>query len=78
MLFRSGRSEDALKALKQTLARRPNDRDLLTALVSINRDIGDSASTLEYAERLAKLMPGDSNLTGLIDALHRQIGPGAQ
>jgi predicted CXXCH cytochrome family protein len=68
----AGRSDEALKALKQGLARRPNDRDMLMAMVSINREMGDNAAALEYAQQLQKLMPGDKNLAALIDALRRK------
>ena len=40
--------------LKENLARHPDDRDLLLALISYNRDAGDLKGALEDAERMAR------------------------
>jgi Flp pilus assembly protein TadD len=48
----TGRRADAIQALKDNLARHPADRDTLSALISFNRDAGDFASALAYAEQL--------------------------
>jgi hypothetical protein len=45
----------------------------LQALMSFNRDVGDVAAALEYAERLARLAPDDRNLASLIQELRRQV-----
>jgi predicted CXXCH cytochrome family protein len=74
----TGRAQDAIAVLKEGLARRPADRDLLMGLFSISRDNGDAAATLEYAERLAKLMPENRELARFIDALRHRASPGAQ
>ena len=54
------------------------DRDTLLALVTFNRDNGNIASALEYAERLAQLAPADRQVSELIDALKRQLKPAPQ
>ncbi|RDJ93449.1 hypothetical protein B4Q13_21820 [Lacticaseibacillus rhamnosus] len=41
---------EAIAALKDGLARHPEDREILTALATINRDAGDPAAALTYAE----------------------------
>ena len=68
-----GRTQDAMTVLKGNLARHPNDRDTLLALISFSRDSGDAKAALDYAQRLAQISPADPGLTALIDALKRQI-----
>ena len=71
-LHSNGRGGEALTVLDANLARHPNDRDTLLALVSFNRDAGDAVTALAYAERLARIEPTDRNLAGLIESLRRQ------
>jgi predicted CXXCH cytochrome family protein len=71
-LHSAGHADEALALLKQSLARHPDDRDILLALVSFSRDASDPASALAYAERAARIMPGDPNLAALIDQLREQ------
>ena len=71
-LHSAGRGDEAMRVLKEGLARHPDDRDTLLALVSFSRDAGDIAAALEYAERLARITPGDRDLTALIENLRRQ------
>ncbi len=77
-LHSAGRVQEALTALKANLARHPNDRDTLLALISFNRDNGDAKSALDYAQQLAQISPADPGLSKLIDELRRQAGAGAQ
>ena len=72
-LHSAGRVQDALTVLKSNLARHPNDRDTLLALISFSRDSGDAKSALDYAQRLAQIVPADQGLTTLIDTLKRQV-----
>jgi predicted CXXCH cytochrome family protein len=72
-LHSGGRVQDAMTALKGNLARHPNDRDTLLALISFSRDSGDPKSALDYAQRLAQIIPADQGLNTLIDALRRQV-----
>ncbi|WP_342728698.1 cytochrome c3 family protein [Bradyrhizobium sp. B097] len=65
----AGRRDEALAVLKANLHRHPNDRDSLSAAIAFSRENGDSAAALEYAERLARLMPGNRALTELIKQL---------
>jgi Flp pilus assembly protein TadD len=73
-----GRRADAIQALKDNLARHPSDRDTLSALVSFNRESGDVASALLYAEQLAKIEPNNAELKSLIEALRREAAKPAQ
>src|SRR5262249_22200108 len=60
-LHSAGRGEEAMSALKEILVRHPNDRETLLALISFSRDAGDLGTALEYAERLARVAPGDAS-----------------
>jgi Flp pilus assembly protein TadD len=59
--------------LREALARHSNDRDILQALISFIREAGDFPTALEYAERLARLLPNDPSLAALIENLRGQI-----
>ena len=56
--------------------RRPADRDVLGALVSISRERGDLKTALGHAETLAALLPEDQRVRALRDDLRRQRGEG--
>jgi predicted CXXCH cytochrome family protein len=78
-LHASGRKDEALAVLKDSVARHPNDRDALLALVNFNRDAGNLAAALDYAKQLARLAPSDPNIARFVDDLQRQASkPGAQ
>ena len=66
--------DEAMTVLKENLARHPNDRETLLALISFSRDGGDARTALEYAERLAGIAPQDSALAALIEELRRLAG----
>jgi tetratricopeptide (TPR) repeat protein len=78
-LHAAARVDDAMAVLKESLARHPDDRDTLLALVTFSRDSGDVDAALEYTERLARIAPTDRDLAGLMEGLRRQAGkPTAQ
>jgi Flp pilus assembly protein TadD len=78
-LHSAGHVDDAMAVLKASATRHPNDRDTLVALVSYSRNAGDFVSALEYAERLARVVPDDPSLSALIDNLRRQTNvPGVR
>lgn len=70
-LHSAGQASEALAFLKDSLARHPNDRATLSALVSFNRDAGDFALALAYAQHLARVTPADPRLSALIESLRR-------
>jgi predicted CXXCH cytochrome family protein len=72
-LHSAGRTEDAIAVLKDNLGKHPTDRDSLLALMTFNRDAGHIASALEYAQRLAQLIPNDRRIADMVDALKRQM-----
>jgi Flp pilus assembly protein TadD len=67
-LHSAGRTDDAMTILRDGLAKHPENRDILQALMSFSRDAGDMRSALDYAERLARMAPDDRDLVGLIPA----------
>jgi Flp pilus assembly protein TadD len=70
-LHSAGRGNEAISVLKESLAKHPNDRDTLMALISFSRETGDISGALEYAERLARVSP-NPELARLIEELRRQ------
>jgi Flp pilus assembly protein TadD len=72
-LHSTGRVDEAIAALKENVSKHPTDRDSLSALVTFNRDAGNIAPALEYAQQLAQLAPDDKRISELVDALKRQM-----
>ena len=70
----AGRGGEAMKVLKDGLARHPDNPDILLALMTFSRDLGDLAAALEFAEQLARITPDDRDLANLVQDLRRQIG----
>lgn len=68
----AGRRPEASRALKDNLAKHPNDRDTLEALVGFAREARDAQSALNYGEQLLKLEPDNAQLKAMVDALRRQ------
>jgi predicted CXXCH cytochrome family protein len=71
-LHSASRKDEAMSVLKDSLGRHPDDRDTLLALVTFNRDAGDTGAALEYAERLVRIAPNDRNLASLVEDLRRR------
>ena len=72
-LHSAGRPDEALAALKASLQRHPNDRELLAAALAFSRERGDMPAALDYAERLARLSAQDDSLSKLIDELRQKV-----
>jgi len=72
-LHSAGRADDAIAALKENLSKHPDNRDSLLAIISFYRDAGNFAAALVYAQRLAQIFPDDRRISGLVDALRRQM-----
>jgi Flp pilus assembly protein TadD len=72
-LHSSGRADESIEVLKKSLTRHSDDRDTLLALVTFNRDSGNIASALEYAEQLSRLAPNDPELARLSDGLRARL-----
>jgi tetratricopeptide (TPR) repeat protein len=67
------KSQDALAVLKNALNFHPYDRDLLYALTTINRDLGNFEEALEYTQKLIELYPQDQSFRQLEQLLRSQL-----
>ena len=74
-LHSNGRGDEAIAVLKEGVAKHPENRDILVALIGFSRDAGDVGSALEYAERLIRITPNDRELASLIADLRRRAKP---
>jgi predicted CXXCH cytochrome family protein len=66
----AGQGKQAIQTLEATLAKHPNDRDTLMALVAFQRDAGNRDAARNYARRLAELEPDNPEVRALL----RQVG----
>jgi tetratricopeptide (TPR) repeat protein len=66
----SGQPDQAIKILQQTHKTRPADREVLFALISLERDKGDAPAAKIYAQQLVQLVPGDPQAKALLNSLH--------
>jgi tetratricopeptide (TPR) repeat protein len=71
-LHSAGRNDEAMDVLKRALDQHPNDRDVLLALVTFNRDAGNLAAAITYAEKAVELAPDDRELAALLQTLRAQ------
>ena len=62
-----------MKTLKENLARHPDDRDTLLALITFSRDAGETATALDYAEQLSRIVPNDQDLARLTEDLRSRL-----
>ncbi len=70
-LHSTDRRGEALAVLRSADARHPYDLEILSALVSMNREAGHAKAALPYARKLAEILPGDPNVKRLVDELER-------
>jgi tetratricopeptide (TPR) repeat protein len=68
-LHSSGDSAKALRVLEEVHRRRPADRDVVSALVSLARELGDGPRAARYADALAAIDPDDPAARRLRDEL---------
>lgn len=74
-LHSAGRGPEAIAYLKESLTGHPGNRDTLLAIASFSREAGDTATALEYAERVARIAPDDQIARNLVNELRRQNSP---
>jgi tetratricopeptide (TPR) repeat protein len=67
------KSQEALAVLKSALDFHPYDRDLLFALTTINRDLGNYEDALEFTLRLIELYPHDQSFRQLEQLLRSRL-----
>jgi tetratricopeptide (TPR) repeat protein len=65
-LHSTAKRGEALTVLREAARRQPYDLDVLSALVSMNREAGNSKAALAYARRLADVMPDDAGVRRLV------------
>jgi tetratricopeptide (TPR) repeat protein len=65
----TGQPGPAVQVLEESLHRHPDHRDILFALVTINRDRGAIGKAREYAKRLVDLAPQDGSYRQLLLSL---------
>jgi Flp pilus assembly protein TadD len=58
-----------IEVLKRAHDRRPSDCEVLSALVSYCRELGRLDEATEYADRMAKLLPDDPSVRGMLEQL---------
>jgi Flp pilus assembly protein TadD len=68
----SGKSKEALQVLEEAHSRYPNDREILYALATLQRDQGNPFAARLYAQKLAKLAPQDPAVQQLLKQLQGQ------
>jgi predicted CXXCH cytochrome family protein len=62
----SGKQRQALSVLKAADLRHPNNLELLSALISINRELGDTKTALVYARKAGNALPDNKEIQQLI------------
>lgn len=67
----AGHRQEAFAVLKESLQKHPNDRELLSAALSLAREQNDPVTALQYAEKLGRISPQDRELSSLIEHLRR-------
>ncbi|HEY6281252.1 MAG TPA: tetratricopeptide repeat protein, partial [Burkholderiales bacterium] len=67
----TGKRDEALALLKATDARHPYDLDVLSALISINRETGNAKAALIYARKAAEVLPDDPGVKRLVTELEK-------
>ncbi|MCP3850651.1 MAG: tetratricopeptide repeat protein [Gammaproteobacteria bacterium] len=69
----SGYSEKALKTLNNVYEKQPENTDIIIALITFNRNIGNYKDALVYAKKLDEISPNDPSIQRLIAELLNKI-----
>ena len=65
----AGKQREALSVLKAANVRQPYNLDILSALISMQREAGDSKAALVYARKAAEVLPDNKEIKQLITEL---------
>ena len=68
-LHSSGQVNQAIEVLQRAHERRPADREVLTGLITFERDRGNTALAISYAQQLVQLVPDDPDAKTLLASL---------
>ena len=63
-LHSNARTKEALAVLERAIRRAPNDRDLLTALMTMNAQAGHMEAARDYGAKLQQLYPASASQSG--------------
>jgi Flp pilus assembly protein TadD len=63
-LHSNSRTKDAIAVLERAIRRAPNDRDLLTALMTMNAQAGHMEAARDYGAKLQQLYPASASPSG--------------
>jgi len=69
----TGNSKQALAVLKKAHMLHANNREILTALVSFNQELGNNKQALKYAKQLLSINPQDPSVNNLVEQLKSKI-----
>lgn len=67
----SGEQAGAIAVLEQAHKRHPAEREILLALIAMERERGRLHSAITYAEKLARLLPGEPAARALLEQLRQ-------
>ena len=70
-LHSSGKRIEALVVLRASDKRHPYDLETLSALVSMNREAGNTGDALSYARKIAEVLPEDPGVKRMLAELER-------
>jgi len=62
----SGKQREALVVLKAANVHQPYNLDILSALISMQREAGDNKAALVYARKAAEALPNNKEIKQLI------------
>jgi cytochrome c-type biogenesis protein CcmH/NrfG len=68
----TGQTKRAIEVLERVLARHPNDRDTLSALVAYEREQNRPRQALVHARRLADIEPANTEARQLVERLEAE------
>ncbi len=69
----TGQVNQAITVLQQAHQRRPADREVLSGLISFERDNGNLPTAIVYAQQLVALVPDDPDAKATLQELQRQV-----
>jgi tetratricopeptide (TPR) repeat protein len=62
LLNSTGRANEAIKVLEQSIGEHPYNKEILIALITFNHDLGKSDEAARYFERYKQYYPNDANI----------------
>jgi Tfp pilus assembly protein PilF len=69
----TGQVNQAITVLQQAHQRRPADREVLSGLISFERDNGNLPTAIVYAQQLVALVPDDPGAKAMLQELQRRV-----